>query len=343
MEHTTTLTAQTETEPIATKALASVRRFAANYALALPIFLRRDMLYLWATFRLRYRPWKMLALIAILGVVCGLWQWAGVKYGSPRIQPLINPIQIVKVQMVLRQTAQAIFSSLNILSCIGIVIMARSLRHLLKQGHIEMLQLVPGRLRPSALYYAIATRYLPLAFVAILVIYISRDVSVNPFLRFPFIATGPQPPPGDMSAIFWAGMHQLSIWLFCPTNLFMDLAIAFWLFNRFRVSWPTTMIAVVAIGLISPIFLMHILTEVSEYVREHINMRIGIFARIADSIPPSPIRYETIRDIEHAAHYLLTSIISVVLGLLALGNLNDRWYRTEHSEKKDPVLLKPID
>jgi hypothetical protein len=344
MEHAArSYTPAAEAPPLVDQAARWLRDLAWSYTGAMPIRLRRDVLYLWATFRLRYRPFKMLALILFLGLFCAVYQWAGIKYGEPRLLQIISAIRDVKLHRVLTFTSSAIFSSLNFLSCVGIVIMARSLRHLLKQGHIENLQLVPRRLRPSALFYAIATRYLPLAFVAILVIYLSPEPRVNPFTRFPFIVPGAQPAPPEMAPLYWAALHQLSILLFCPANLFMDLAIAFWLFNRFRVSWPTTIGAVLIIGLVSPILLMYINNEIQEYVITGLNNNTGIFNTWSNSIGTGPYRYISFSDISHVAHYTSTAFASVLLALLALGNLNFRWRRIEGSETKDPVLLKPLD
>jgi hypothetical protein len=285
----------------------------------------------------------MLLMIAALGALCAAVNWAGLKWGEPRLLAVLAPIKIPTLHEVLRRTAGAIFSSLNVLSCASIFIMARTLRHLLKQGHIEMLQLVPGRFRPSALFYAISLRYLPLAFVALLVIYVSPDPRVNPFRQPPFLATGVQPLPGDMWPVYWAFFRQAGIFLFCPTNLFMDLATAFWLFNRLRVSYLTTLLAVILIGLVSPVILMYIDEVIVRAVAGRIAEGRGVFAHVAARLHDWPYKFGDVESIAQGVHYSVTALLSAAVAWLALANLDHRWDRTLASETRDPILLKPLD
>lgn len=342
---TSAATTPPQTATFGARFFSAILRTLKNYLGAGPFGLRSDLLYLWATFRLRYRPIKMLFIITALGLACAAWEYLGRQYITPRLLVILNPIKVQRLHTVLASTAQAMFSSLNILSCISVFIIARTLRHLLKQGHLEMLQLVPARIRPSALFYAVSTRYVPLAFAAILVIYLDKDPRANPFKRPPFLPLpSPQPAPGDMWPVYWAGVLEVTVYLFCVTNLYMDMVIGFWFFNRFRVSYPTIMVAVIVIGILEPIVLMYINDIVIDHIEREITLeQRGIFGDIARTIKPSQMSYITVQDVAISFHYFITSVLSGALGLLLLGNLDDRWDRMQLSEKKDPILLKPID
>lgn len=343
-EATSSITTPPAIPAIGTRAVTYCLKTVGYYLGSLPFGLRKDLIYLWATFRLRHRPAKMLVMIAALGVVAAAWDWGGHAWISPRIAPILNPIRHDLTRRVLERTSWAIFSSLNILSCVSIFIMSRTLRRLIKQGHLESLLLTPRRLRPSALFYAIATRYLPLGFVAIVVIYVDDNAGRNPFQSPPFLATGPQPMPGDMWPIYWAGFRELSVLFFCPANLFMDLSISFFVFTRWRVSGLSTVAAVVVIGLVTPVILMYINDVVILYIRDAVRAREGVFESIAETLRPgSPIYYNSVHNIGYGVHYFATGALSVLIGLACLGNLDSRWFKTLQSPKKDPVLIRRAD
>lgn len=335
---------------------------------ALPVRLDRDVLYLWATFRLRYRPVKMALLLATLGALCWLWQWAGGEWGAPWLSRRVAMLQPGRVQTVLGRTATAVFSSLNFLSCVTIAILARSIRSLIKEGHIESILMTPRRIRPSALYYALATRYLPLAFVAVLVIYL--DPAQTPFARMPFVAPAFGAPPAvpvvepdhplhqrlwsdyrrhrdafdrmdaqydrqlaDPWTVRWPLVHELSILLFCPANLFMDLAISFWIFMRMRLTMPTTVAAIVVVGVVSPVLLM----SIHEWIlTQFAGAPVFQGLRSAQSVQHH-------RLIANSMHYFSTSILSVVAGWALLADLDARWLRRVRSATLDPVFIRQLD
>ena len=378
---------------------------------ALPFGLSHDILYLWATFRLRRRPIKILTLLMTLGLLCFAWEWAGHLWVRPwllqvlapirsfNIQRLINAVPLpllsflkvvlyfsiviaalwvafrlrsrairligwfvlllafytgwrwagyewflrmttVDLKTVFLWTSSAIFSSLNILSCLSIFVMAQTLRRLLKEGHMEMLLLVPARVRPSALFYATCLRYVPLAFVAILVLYLDPRPppdGLSPFQRFPFVT---QRAPMDLGVVYWAEIRELSIFFFCPTNLFMDLALAYWLFSRWRVTYPATVAAVFVIGLVTPIVLMWVHELIRIYVDDQIWASTGLLSRIVrDSLARAPDP-DTVRTIADSLHYFVTGLISAGIGFAALMDLDARWARILRSPTKDPVLIK---
>lgn len=335
---------------------------------SLPVRLRHDVAYLWATFRLRQRPLKMLLLLCILGGLCWVWQWAGYKWGQKWLDGYVGMLNPGAVQSVLRKTASALFSSLNFLSCVTIVIIARSLRRLAREGHLEALMMTPRLFRPSALFYALTTRYIPLAFVAILVIYV--DPVQSPFNRFPFVAAQIPPPPpaptvpattpagreamrryglalrrhdqqsarydeiyADPGVILWPACYELSIYLFCTTNLFLDLSISFWIFSRRRISLPTTVVAVVVVGLLSPILLMTINERVFTAAAESPSMQ---WLRDSVSRPFLSLAAASI-------HYTICSLVSVAAGWLLLFDLDRRWLRDLRDMRRDPVLLRTMD
>lgn len=391
---------------------------------ALPIGLNHDILYLWATFRLRRRPIKILSLLMTLGFLCFAWEWAGHLWVRPRLIQVLSPIRSFNIQRLINAvplpllsflkvvllisiviaalwiafrlrsrairligwfvlilalytgwrwagyewflrmstvdlktvflwTSQAIFSSLNILSCLSIFVMAQTLRRLLKEGHMETLLLVPARVRPSALFYATTTRYMPLAFIAILVLYLDPYLSpyfsrwfsistpsLSPFERFPFSLAPTQPAPIDLGVVYWAEIRELSVFFFCPMNLFMDLALAYWLFSRWRVTYPATVAAILVIGLVTPILLMWVHELIRVYVDDQIWASSGLLSRIVrDSLARAPVP-NTVQTIADSLHYFITGLASAAIGFAALMDLDARWARILRSPTKDPVLIK---
>src|SRR5258708_7890379 len=89
---------------------------------AMPVGLRRDVLYMWASFRLRRRPIKVFLWVLAVGLLCWAGQFVGIKYGHPFLIQLIRQMPATEFRRVLEGVAGAIFSSLNLLSCISIVI-----------------------------------------------------------------------------------------------------------------------------------------------------------------------------------------------------------------------------
>lgn len=307
---------------------------------ALPVGLNHDILYLWATFRLRHRPIKMLGLLVILGAACYVWEWIGQERIVPVLLQNLAVLPPGFMRETLMSTSRAIFSSLNILSCITICIMARTLRHLLKEGHMESLMLVPARIRPSSLFYAVSTRYAPLAFVAILVIYL--DPKRSPFTHYPFQVMPPQMASPSMWPLYWAGLRELAVALYCTLNLYSDLAMSYWLLCRFRVTYPTTIWAVIVIGVLSPIGLMAVHEWIGEYVRTNIWRGTGIFGLFTTAafVPQDP---NTVENIAGTIHYSVTGILSGISGYVALADLDGRWYRVLRSKRRDPVMIRPLD
>lgn len=312
-----------------------------------PFGVHSDLLYRWSTLRLRRRPVKMVLLIAALGLFCWFLQWAGHESLEPRIRGWVLTIQGGFIQGNFLRSLGALFSSLNILSCAAIVIMAGSLRHLIRDGHMEMLTLAPYRFRPSALYYGLATRYMPLTVIVVLIQYL--DPRLTPFSRPPFDFTY-DPVPASYLPLMWAGLHQTAIVIFCPTNLFMDLAIAYWLMVRFRPSYTVTAIAVLLIGLVSPMVLVSIYDTIDQELFRRVRLGLGPFAGWVSgpSVPESrmvvthggPYLY-AVRDMQAFFHYMLTAAASLGIGLLALANLDAMWKKRQDSPTEDPVLIRP--
>lgn len=321
-----------------------------SYAGALPIGLRGDILYLWATFRLRHRPLKMIGWIITLGAVCAAINWAGLRWARPQVMTLVGQINqsslfksgwLSHLPGLLSVTTTAMFSSLNVLSFISIIIMARTLRHLIRQQHLEMLQLVPGSFRPSALYYAVASRYIPLAFVAVLIIYLYPSPVINPMLHAPFVPMRPE--VISLWPLYWASIRELSVLTFCPTNLFLDLAIAFWFFNQFRLTWTTVFAAAFFVSFVTPFFLMGIHEWIVDAVTTEIRVPGGALQAVAETIPRDQMYSKTVYNFAASVHYFATSILSVGLALLILGHLDSRWRRIVQSGTRDPILIKAMD
>jgi hypothetical protein len=311
-----------------------------------PFGVHSDLLYRWSTLRLRRRPLKMMVFIATLGVFCWFLQWAGHESLEPWIRGWVLTIQGGIIQGNFLRSLSALFSSLNILSCATIVIMAGTLRHLSRDGHMEMLTLAPNRYRPSALYYGLAMRYMPLTLIVVLIQYL--DTRLTPFARPPFDFRY-DPMPASYLPLLWAGLHQISIIVFCPANLFMDLAIAYWLMVRFRPSYMVTAVAVLLIGLVSPMLLVAIYDTIDEEVFRRVRLGLGPFAGWVSgrSVHESgmvvshggPYLY-AVRDMQAFFHYSLTAAGSVAIGLLALANLDAMWSKRQDSATEDPILIR---
>ena len=407
-------------------------RAARAALLALPLGLRRDILYLWATVRLRSHPVKMLAGLTTLGVFCFAWQWAGAEYALQPLYAALQPVQsiflnelyskispawrtglfwglvgaaavglyfigrfawraprqavgvavgiaafvllwrwlspfelrklaMVELKLIFTQAAQAVFSSLNILSSISIFILAKTLRSLTRQNQLEALLMTPAPVRPSALFYALSTRYLPLALVAVMVIYL--DPRDSPFKAYPFYippvgamtapgpapGPAPAPPPGapvvlpdlpaSLGPLGWAAAREFSVIFFCMANLFMDLAIAYWLFSRRRPSYPVVLAAVVVIGFVTPVGLMWLHQLIHRWVGDQLLSGLGPVYWIVMKFDVLP-DIETERLIGDSAHYLLTGVGSLALAFVLLWDLEARWRRILRSPKRDPVLIR---
>lgn len=304
-----------------------------------PIRLHGDLLYQWATLRLRRRPLKMALWILALGLFCWAWQWAGHRWFDARLRMWLIPVTGGLLQGIVLRTSGALFSALNMLSCVSIVIMAATLRHLVRDGCMDELTLVPRRFRPSALFYGIALRYLPLAFVVVLILFV--EPKSTPFNGPPF-HFGNQEPPDSMLPLVWSAMHLLSIAFFCPANLFMDLALSYWLMVRFRPSHATTALAVVVIGLLSPMVLVSAYDLIDEQVHRQVmeGTRLMAYWQATPHDYPRPYSY-ALRDMQGFFHYGLTGVVSIALALLALANLDSMWARMQRSPDVDPVLIRP--
>lgn len=301
--------------------------------------LRRDLLYLWATFRMRNRPLKMVGMLVSLGALCWMWQWAGTEWAEPYFRKYYAGLGPGFAQEVAKRTVRAIFSTLNFLSCVSIFIMGRTLRSILKEGHLEMLLLTPRHLYPSALFYAVCTRYLPLAFIAVLVIFI--DPQGSPFLTKPFTFPLRDPLPVDGRPLVWAGGHLLSILYFCPANLFMDLAMAYWWMSRWKVSYPTIGVAVLLIGVVSPVLLVSLYGVVDQMVYARVIQEGGLLADWARG-SSGALASSTVRDMTASIRYTSIATVSIFLGLVALWNLDRRWNKAINSPQVDPIMLRPI-
>jgi hypothetical protein len=311
-----------------------------------PIRVRSDLLYRWSTLRIRRRPVKMFAMILTLGAFCWFAQWVGIHYLEPRIRGQMIPVTGGYVQGLLLRSLGALFSSLNILSCSSIVIMGGTLRHLAGAGHMEALMLAPGRFRPSALYYGLAMRYMPLTLIVLLINF--ADARTSPFTSPPFEFAN-EPVPITPLPLLWAGLHQAAIIVFCPANLFMDLAIAYWLMIRFRPSYLVTAFAVLIVGFVSPLVLVSIYDTIDEEIFRRARMGAGPLAEWVRGpvVWPSgqlqanagPFIY-ALRDMQSFFHYSITAAGSVALGLLALANLDSVWRKQQDSTHKDPVLIR---
>ncbi|MBI3735194.1 hypothetical protein HY256_01620 [Candidatus Sumerlaeota bacterium] len=284
-----------------------------------PIGLREDVLYLWASFRLRRKPLKVMSWVAMLGLICYGISWAGTGWLYLPMSGWISQLQRGDLRDVLHATAGAIFSSLNILSCLSIIIIWLSMRKLMREGHLEALMLTPRRFRPSALHYAIATRYLPLAFLALLVEYLNP--TRTPFRHYPFGGNFAEPLPDG--ALLWAAYAQLSILIFCVTNLFADLTVGFWAFCRFSVSYLTLILALLFVGIAEPILLM--------WLKQSLEASHPFIFNI------NSMSYG---DRLNVLHYGWSSAISVAVTVVLLFDADLRWSRILRSRRRDPILLR---
>ncbi len=284
----------------------------------LPFGLQGDILYLWASFRLRSRPLQVVVWVALLGLAT----YAISHYGQIYIVPsLINGASSIpwrEARQVLLLAAGALFSSLNILATLSLVWIWRGLRRLDSEGHLESLQMVPVRLRPSPLFYAMATRYLPLSFMAILVEYLSPTRS--PFRDYPFVDY-PNPIPAE--AIYWAAAQQVSILAYCTVNLMADLALGFWLFCRVSLSYSTLIFALVCVGVIEPVVVMTL--------QRWLDVRFTI---------PYSVYGEMYGLVATSRFYFSGAAISLVVWLILLGELERHWGRLLRSPRFDPILLR---
>lgn len=288
----------------------------------------------------------MFSLIVALGAFCWFLQWVGIHHLEPRIRGWLMPVTGSAMQLGFLRSLGALFSSLNILSCSSIVIMGGTLRHLARDGHMDMLMLTPGRFRPSALYYGLAMRYMPLTLVVLLINF--ADPRSSPFLRPPFEFAN-EPVPLTHLPLVWAGLHQAAITFFCPANLFMDLAIAYWLMVRFRPSYLVTALAVMIVGFFSPMILVSLYESIDREIFERARMGSGLLAQwvrgpavwpSGQTLQNAGPFYYTIRDMQAFFHYALTGAASVALGLFMLANLDTMWRKRQDSRVEDPVLIR---
>jgi len=304
-----------------------VRTFLLAIPFAMPVGLRRDVLYMWASFRLRRRPIKTFLWVIAIGLLCWTGQYFGLKYGHGFLISLIRQMPATDFKQVLGGVASAIFSSLNILSCISIVVIFTTLKHLLVEGHFEMIVLTPNRIRPSALFYAVGTRYFPLTLMALLLIYLHP--LRTPFQQFPFKAS---PNPNDEIelmqkpwVLYWPAIRELSLLLFCAFNVFMDLTFAFWMFVRFRVTYLTLAITEIIVGVLEPVGIIWC------------DLMIDRHSRFFNYMNPY-----TRGSITGTRHYLGNAIASFFIAWFLLADLDARWKRRVLSGK-DPVLMKGVD
>lgn len=338
--------------PIAPPALPPRRRTLRGI---LPTGLRADVLYLWSTFRLRERPLKMLLLIVVMGAACWGWEWAGRQWALPPMLKALNQMPGGQVKMLLGRSAGAFFSSLNLLSMLSIMVMARSMRRLLREGHIEALQLTPRVFRPSALFYALASRYVALSLMGLLVVYL--DPQSTPFKnQLPFMNS---PAPGgspfdaqlaDPWLLRWAAINQICIALYCATNVLMDMSISFWILARWRPSLINTALAVVLIGVISPVGILWFFGKIETFLASSAILdaaRRWAVARFphdpwaASLVPVSgSVNFGYFAG---STHYFLASIISLVIAAAVLWSLDRRWERIRVSKTADPIFIRPVD
>jgi hypothetical protein len=183
-------------------------------------------------------------------------------------------------------------------------------------------------------------RYVPLAFVVLLILFL--DPRTSPFRSPPFEFSPNAIPPSTLHPLVWAGLHQAAIGFFCPVNVFMDLALAFWLMVRFRPSHLTIAVSVVVIGLISPLVLVSAYDFIDAEVFRRLRMNDGWLALWLNGPDhPRPFYSYAIRDMQGFFHYGITGLASLFLGLLALANLDAMWRRIQDSPDLDPILIRP--
>jgi hypothetical protein len=287
----------------------------------------------------------MLFWLAALGAICWIWDWAGLKYALPHVQTLIADPEISGwMRNFLSNFAVASLSSLNFLSCVSIYFIAQTMRSLIRQGHLEQLTLVPGTFRPATFFYAMSSRFAPLALIAVIVLYLSDE---SPFHSPPFdysasAGVSAQEIERHMSTAWtlgWAGLRELGVVLFCFSNLFVDLAAAFWIFCVWRVSFAAMLTSIVAVGLGSPILIAWFYAWICEFVRGRLIEADGVFGWIIEPYE-GILPFYTEQDIQWFSHYLAMSALSAGLAFFLLFLVNWRWWRIVRSPKKDPIFLK---
>jgi len=214
--------------------------------------------------------------------------------------------------------------------------MAHSVRTLANKSQLDLLQLIPAKLRPSSLFYALCFRYLPLAWVAVLIIYL--DPVWSPFEHPPFKGGGNSADVGG-GTIVWAGVHQLALILFCPANLFMDLAVSYWLLFRIRANVSVAMLGLVLMGLVSPIGLVWFYDGIDSWVADALwRSDLGLWPRIRGSVGFS--NPWALNHIQSTFHYGLGALGCALVGFVALADLNFRWVRRQKSTKRDPEFVR---
>jgi hypothetical protein len=110
------------------------------------------------------------------------------------------------------------------------------------------------------------------------------------------------------------------------TNLLMDLALAFFIFCRWRVSALSMALAVVFAGLVTPIFIMACYHATWE-----------VFASFIDRHGVDP--YTRVK-VHHALHYGSQVILSATVAWATLVVLDARWARALARPRVDPVFLR---
>lgn len=319
----------------------ALREIAGAAAEVNPFIASRDLLNRWGTYRLRRHPFQVLPRIAGLGgVVCLIYYVGGNWLTPPLVRMAATLTPFPMANEILERTAGALFSSLNIISCLSVAAIWGDLRRMAREEHLESLQVVPGRLSAPAVYYGVAVRYLPLALIAVLIFFL--DQRASPFRRFPFgdewlsVARSNPVYPDDPYSIsveermlldrwtvYWPLISAALMLVFCVVNFWLDTIIGFAVFCRFKLSLGSLAAAVLIVGAVTPIFFMGAIMVIQRR-----------FAPVLNTTPQS-LKY-----ILDTYYFLFGSAASAIVGfgLLVLTAL--RWRRLQSSGKEDPVLLR---
>jgi len=270
------------------------------------------------------QQWSLSVIwLVVIGGFCWAGERAGRKYAYPFTLDLVRKMSASDFKQVLGGTAGAIFSSLNLLSCISILMMLLTLYRIRGQWDLNEGSNTKKGIPPSRLFIAIAKPYLVLAAVCLLFIYL--DAKRSPFSYFPFKPSLNPYDDKEMTerpwVLYWAILKEFSIALFCAFNVLMDLAIAFWIFLRVRRAYVAIPLALFIIGLLEPVVIVW-----DDFL-------IDRYAPLFDYLNPY-----TRMNIVDTGHYLGNVLASCLIAWLLLRNLNSRWRRLARVDHKPDTL-----
>jgi hypothetical protein len=120
----------------------------------------------------------------------------------------------------------------------------------------------------------------------------------------------------------------------------MDLALAYWLFSRIRLTFSALGLAVAIVGLVSPFLLMELLYRIWHAQRELLPEVQRIVEQYGAGAPLPDITRVSADHILTTVHYGTAALGSGLIAWALLAELNLRWLRIQTSPDRDPILLR---